>query len=935
MHTVARTQRSTPTTAADKGPLGTYQRMRDFAQTPEPAGAASDASGERLSFVVQKHAARQLHYDFRLELDGTLKSWAVPKGPSLDPHDKRMAVQVEDHPLSYGSFEGTIPPKQYGAGTVIVWDNGTWAPVGDARQGLREGKLKFTLHGSKLQGNWALVRMRGRDDDAKPMWLLIKEHDAFERPASDYSVVDALPDSVLSNGDGKGKGKAAAKAVSGAPKKLNGDAAAPAAKAAAKTRGARKAKTAGASASKAYAATTGEGQVATQAAPRAKLPATLAPQLATLVQGIPGGDGWSYEIKFDGYRLLVRIDHGQVRCFTRNGHDWSDKLPHLVQACQSLSVQEAWLDGEIVVPGSTGTPDFQALQNAFDSRSTGKIEYFVFDLPYCDGKDLRGLPLVQRRARLQALLQDQGSGALHYSQDFDADPAQLLESARQSGLEGLIGKRTDSLYTSARSPNWVKLKTQQRQEFVIGGYTDPKGSRASLGALLLGVHDADGALRYAGNVGTGFDQATLSKLAALLAPLKVPKSPFADAPARVGTVQKVAPHWVKPQLVAEVSFAQWTADKRVRHAVFQGLRSDKPAQDVTSEVALSAAAVRKAAAKSAAKTPAKSAAPAAAKRATSTRGKASKVVEPTATAVAAAGTLGIRITHPERVIDTASGLTKGDLVTYYTRVAPLVLPHLQDRPLALLRAPGGIGAAAFFQKHADNKQLPHVRLLDPALDPEHPPLLAIDNVEGLVSAAQMNLVELHTWNATASRVDKPDRMVFDLDPGEGVAWAQMQEGSQLLHSLLNDLGLASFVKTSGGKGLHVVVPLQPRLGWDAVKAFSQAVVQHMSDVLPTRFVAKSGPRNRVKRIFIDYLRNGFGATTACAWSARARPGLGVSVPVTWDELPKLTGSAQWTVANAAERFDIGNMPWQVYEDARQTLTAAMKTLGFKLPRAKA
>ena len=866
--------------AAAHPALGTYQGMRDFALTPEPAGAATDASGDQLTFVVQKHAARRLHYDFRLELDGTLKSWAVPKGPSLDPQDKRMAVQVEDHPLSYAGFEGTIPPGQYGAGTVIVWDNGSWSPVGDAHQGLREGKLKFELHGSKLQGHWTLVRMRQRDDDAKPAWLLIKEHDAFERPAADYSIVDALPDSVL----GKGKPKQTLKAT---PSPRSAAKKAPAPRAA--------------------------------DAPRAALPELLSPQLATLARDIPSGDGWLYEIKFDGYRLLTRIQHGRARCFTRNGHDWSDKLPHLVKACEALDIGDAWLDGEIVVHGSDGTPSFQALQNAFDSRSTSPIAYFLFDMPYGDGRDMRQLPLTERRARLQAALAGHDKGPLHFSQHFDADPRQLLESARRSGLEGLIGKRADSVYVTSRSPAWIKLKTQQRQEFVIGGYTDPKGARTGIGALLLGLHDDTGALRYAGNVGTGFDEKTLAELAALLAPLQVAKSPFADAPAKVGTVQKVVPHWVKPELVAEVSYAQITADHRVRHAVFHGLRSDKPASEITPEVAVDADDAAPSVAK-----PARHAA-AATKRAKLTAATSAQ-------ASSAPASPAIKITHPERVIDAASGITKGELVAYYRRVAPLLLPHLQDRPVALLRAPAGIAGATFFQKHADNKQLPHVVLLDPALDPDHNALLAINSVEGLVSAAQMNLVELHTWNATARRIAKPDRLVFDLDPGEGVDWPQVQEGTQLLHSFLNDLGLSSFVKTSGGKGLHVVAPLKPQLGWDAVKAFSQAVVQHVSDVLPTRFVAKSGPRNRVGRIFIDYLRNGFGATTACAWSARARPGLGVSVPIAWDELPGLDGSAQWTVAHVDDRMAVGNLPWQGYEAARQTLTAAMKTLGFKPPK---
>lgn len=802
--------------------LAVYQRMRDFSRTPEPAGLAAGAEDaaqpdEPWSFVVQKHAARSLHYDFRLELDGTLKSWAVPKGPSLDPRDKRMAVAVEDHPLAYADFEGRIPPGQYGAGEVIVWDRGNWVPDGDARKALRAGKLKFRLEGSKLQGRWTLVRMKARDGDKQAAWLLMKEDDEHARPASEFSVVQAHPHSVL----------------------------------------------------------------ATPPAPRVVLPARLAPQLATPADEVPPGDDWCYEIKFDGYRLLTRIEGDEVRCFTRNGHDWSCKLPALVRACHALPTRSAWLDGEIVVLNENGMPDFQALQNAFERGSTAQLSYFVFDLPFCDGMDLRDWPLLQRRRKLAQVLTGVDTGPLHLSQLLEADPTMLLESARQNGLEGLIGKRKGSPYRSVRSGDWVKLKARLRHPFVVGGYTDPQGSRTGLGALLVGLQDAQGHLHYAGMVGSGFDEATLTRLAQQLHKLRVADSSFVDAPSRVGTGRKQAPHWVKPQLLADVSYAQWTPQRRIRHAVFHGLHG--------------------------------------------LRGLHGERAVPRKRAADAG------ITHAERVIDRASGLRKGDLVAYYTRVAPLLLPHLLQRPVALLRAPRGVGQPGFFQKHAEATALPHADLLDPALDPGHAPLLALQTGEALHSAAQMNMIELHTWNATVRAIAKPDRLVFDLDPGEGIEWAQVQEGAQLLHSFLDELRLQSFLKTSGGKGLHVLVPLKPRLGWAAVKAFSQAVVAHMAAVLPQRFVAKSGPRNRVRRIYIDYLRNGFGATTATAWSVRARPGLGISVPVAWDELAGLRSSAHWTVENFSSREAVANTPWQGYEAARQTLAPAMKLLGFKPP----
>jgi bifunctional non-homologous end joining protein LigD len=824
--------------------LATYQRKRNFGATPEPAGEVV-ASGDELSFVIQKHAARRLHYDFRLELDGTLKSWAVPKGPSLDPHDKRMAVQVEDHPLSYGGFEGTIPEGHYGAGSVIVWDRGTWVPLGDPRKGYREGKLKFELRGEKLQGGFTLVRMKSRENERQVPWLLIKEHDEEARPASEFDVIEALPDSVLA---GRKKRTVAAKAPAKSPAK------------------ARRAKP--------------------QA--KAELPLSLTPQLATLVDDIPPGDDWLYEIKFDGYRIVTRIDGDDVRCFTRNGHDWSHRLPTLVKAIRALGIGWGWLDGEIVVAGPKGTPDFQLLQNAFDAQRTQDIRYYVFDLPFHDGEDLRERPLIERRERLQSVLAGHAGGAVQFSASFDADPRELLASAKEAGLEGLIGKRASATYHSRRSADWVKLKLGQRQEFVIGGFTDPKGSRAGIGALLLGVHDAKGKLRYAGNVGTGFDDKTLVALRKQLDEIETTTSPYTDGPSRVGTVKLVKPHWVKPKLIAEVAFAEWTKSGHVRQAVFHGLRSDKPPERITKEVAQHME-----------KAPAGKALP-----------------------------KDFRVTHPERVVDRNTGVTKGELIAYYAAVAGLMLPHLKQRPVSLLRTPDGVDGQFFFQKHAEKKSFPNIEILDRALYPSHDPLLAISTPLALLSAAQMNVLEFHTWNATTRAMDRPDRMVFDLDPGEGVGWPQVQEAAQLVHALLQEIGLVAFLKTSGGKGLHVVVPLAPKYDWDTVKDFSQAIVAHMASVIPDRFVAKSGPKNRVGRIFIDYLRNGLGATTVCAWSARARPGLGVSVPVTWDELAGLTSGAQWTVQNVAERLAVGNTPWEAYAKTKQSLVKPMKAMGF-------
>ena len=843
-----------PRASAGSDPLHAYRSKRNFALTTEPA-EGGEPGRDALSFVVQKHWASSLHYDFRLELDGTLKSWAVPKGPSLDASVKRMAVQVEDHPMSYASFEGTIPAKQYGAGKVIVWDRGTWSPLGDPHRDYRNGHLKFELHGHKLHGKWVLVRMKGKGEK-QPPWLLIKEKDAFVRTTAEYSVVDEMPDSV--------------KAVGTAQRQPLSQSADPALPPQARV---------------------------------AALPATLAPELATLVSAPPAdAAAWLYEIKFDGYRLLTRIDASgsqpAIKLFTRNGNDWTSKLLPLQKAIARLKLPSGWYDGEIVVPGDHDIPDFDALQQAFDSENTADVVLYLFDLPYFDGHDLRAVPLETRRALLQHLLARTAPGAVRFSEVFDASPQSVLTSACRLGLEGVIAKRRDSSYRSARSTDWIKLKCSRRQEFVIGGYTDPQGTRTGIGALLLGVHDDHGELQYAGDVGTGFTQQALGVIKKALTPLTRTTRPFA-APAKI----EGRPHWVDPTLVAEVSFADWTRAGHIRHAVFRGLRSDKAASEIVREHA--------------------SRLPAA--RASTRAGVAASQTRPQTLSTR------LRVTHPDRVIDPSTGLTKTELVRYYDLVGDLMMAHLKGRPVSLVRAPSGVGGQLFFQKHVETEKLTGIHQLDPALFISHPALIEVASKRGLLSAAQWNVVEIHTLNTGTKSLEHPDRMVFDLDPGEGVAWSQVQEAAELTQSFLTQLGLTPFLKTSGGKGLHVVVPLRRLHDWDTVKGFSQAVVVHMAKTIPQRFVAKSGPKNRVGKIFIDYLRNGLGATTVSAWSARARPGLGISVPVAWDELASLRGGDHWTVRSAHERLDRGNAPWAAYAKAARSLTAAMKALGHEAP----
>ena len=843
--------------------LKVYKAKRNFTITSEPAEGGTPGL-DALTFVIQKHWASRLHYDFRLELDGTMKSWAVPKGPSYDTHDKRMAVHVEDHPISYSDFEGTIPAKQYGAGKVIIWDKGTWEPLEDPHKGFAKGSIKFEMHGHKMRGRWTLVRMKGRGNEKQEPWLLIKEKDEYARSSEEFSLVDEMPDSV--------KDLPMPERVQRKIETLREDEQeAPAPKKRAPKQ-----------------------KAAAPASAKVALPEKFSPELATLVDAPPPDpENWVFEVKFDGYRMLARIEDGAVRLITRNANDWTDKLLPLKAELERMKLPDGWYDGEIVVHDEHGKPDFGKLQLAFDGKHAGRIEYFLFDVPYFDGHDLRELPLVDRRGLLEKLLAKKKSDKVRFSAEFGDKPDELVIAACKIGLEGVIGKRRDARYVSRRSPDWIKLKCGLRQEFVIGGFTDPKGSRTGIGSLLLGTYDDEGVLRYAGNVGSGFNHSSLASIAKRLEKLRSDESPF---PPRAVPGRKH--HWVKPVLVAEVSFSEWTSAGAVRHPVFQGLREDKPAMGIKREKAQHM-----------------------------TDASEMKEQEP----VAAPGKLpaSMKITNGDRVIDKESGATKLDLIRYYALVGELMMEHLKGRPVSLVRAPEGVGGELFFQKHADVRKMPGLRQLDQALDPDHPPMLEVAKVEGILSSAQWNVVEIHTQNAFKGSYQKPNRMVFDLDPGQGVEWPAMQEAAQLMHAFLDELGLPAFLKTSGGKGLHVVVPIKGGHDWDTVKAFSQAIVRHMADTLPDRFAFKSGPKNRVGKIFIDYLRNGQGATTVAAWSARVRPGLGISVPLRWEELPGLKSSTQWTVANVHTRLDEGNAPWEGYATAAKTLTKAMKTLGFE------
>ena len=840
-------------------PFGRYNAKRDFTKTAEPSGKAVRGKGNRSkgpAFVIQKHWASRLHYDLRLELGGVMVSWAVPKGPSYDPAIKQMAIHVEDHPVDYNTFEGDIPKGEYGGGTVIVWDRGTWEPVENPVEGMTKGKLIFKLHGEKLAGLWELVRISKPGAKKQEQWIFFKKRgDAWVRPRTEYDVISALPDSVVE----KPLGLIEEREPRERPVTTRPSAA--------------------------------QAEEDLLRGKRAALPAKMQPQLATLVSSVPPGD-WVVESKFDGYRMLVRVDGDRVQLFTRNGHDWTAKLQPVADAVAALGLDSAWLDGEIVVMNDAGLPDFNLLQNAIDNARTKDVEMFVFDVLFLGGKDVREVPLTSRRAVLEELFKTVDSEILHFSQSFEVVPGQLLEAACQMGMEGVMVKRADAPYVAGRTETWLKLKCQNRQEFVVVGYTDRSNAPGEVGSLLLGYHDA-GQLHFAGSVGTGWGSAKGRELKVTLARLQVKEATVDTDEAKPGRWSKRRvgdERWVQPKMVVEVAFSEWTPDGRIRHPVFRGVRTDKPPNNIVRERPTAAVKTAPAAARPAAKT-------------------------------------GIKVSNPERVIDPTTGLRKVDVVRYYESVAEWMLPHLKGRPVSLVRGPTGITGELFFQKHDDKLSIPHVRNLPAHLWPGHAELLEIPDAKALFACAQMNVLEFHTWNSTAKNIDKPDRIVFDLDPGEGTPWQQVQEAATLVRAMLKQLGLKSWLKTSGGKGLHVVVPLSPRLDYDTVKGFSQAVVQHLARTIPSRFVAKSGPKNRVGKLFVDYLRNGHGATTAAAFSARSRPGLGVSMPVAWEQLGELKSGAQWTITTAREYLSFQKQdPWSEYWKTRQSLKTAMKML---------
>ncbi|MFC3208740.1 DNA ligase D [Aquamicrobium soli] len=813
--------------------LEQYRAKRDFSKTAEPAGKVPAREARAAAggiFVIHKHAATRLHYDLRLEHGGVLWSWAVTRGPSLDPHEKRLAVHVEDHPIDYAPFEGTIPKGEYGGGSVIVWDEGTWTPEHDPAAGMKKGHIDFELHGEKLSGKWHLVRLKPRRGEKKDNWLLIKADDGAARPGED--ILQERPESVKSGltVEEVGEGKTAAGKK---PKVWHSNKPAT-----------RKARSAG-----------------------ARKLEFIEPELATLENNAPGGKEWLHEVKFDGYRMQAAIAGTEVRLLTRSGLDWTERFGSAVTAALGrLKCSDAILDGEVVVLADDGVSSFARLQAALSEGRAEAMIYYVFDLMRLDGEDLRDEPLVERKQRLRELLGDQlQDGALRFSEHFVEPGKVMLEHACRMGLEGVVSKRADSRYRGGRGHDWVKSKCTQRQEFVIGGYLPSEKTGRGLRSLLVGYHDGD-RLAYAGRVGTGFSGKAADDLKKRLDALKAAKSPFAQkVPGGKGLT------WVRPELVAEVEFRSWTGDRIIRHASYQGLREDKPAEEVVQEKP---------------KSP----------------GKKTEVA----------------LSNPDKLLWPEEKISKQDLLDHYALVWPRMERFVVNRPLALVRAPDGVGGQRFFQKHASAGMHEKIyRTRDPEDGEE---LLFVRDFDGVAALAQMGVVEIHLWGSTVEKLEKPDQIVFDLDPDEGIDVGKVREAALEIRSKLEELSLPTFVKTSGGKGYHVVVPLKPAADWAQVKGFAHDFARAMEQAAPDRYTATLSKKARAGKIFIDYLRNGKGSTTVAPYSSRAKKGATVSMPVTWQEVedgvaPNAFPIGDKTTLRRLEQAD----PWADFFDKAKPL----------------
>jgi bifunctional non-homologous end joining protein LigD len=827
--------------------LRDYNRKRNFTRTAEPRGKLRRQTGNL--FVVHKHAARRLHYDLRLELDGVLKSWAVTRGPSLSPNDKRLAVHVEDHPLDYAEFEGRIPEGEYGAGSIIVWDRGRWSTEGDPHQQLAKGHLQFELKGSKLKGHWHLVHMKGRAKGGKENWLLIKGEDEYASKDAASNLLESKSRSVKTGRTIEAVAKSEVKIK----RKRRSDGV--------RSDGVRPP---GASRPTKTADPARGSDPVTPVAPRGAkpgpLPSFIEPQRASPAASPPSGGNWLHEIKFDGYRLLARIDGGRVRLKTRSGLDWTSKFPSVQKALERLPVVAAFLDGEVVVETERGTPDFGALQQDLSEGRSDRFCYYVFDLLHLDGIDFTRASLIDRKAALARLVADHTNGVLKLSEHFSERGDIVLKHACRLSLEGIVSKLTTAPYRSGRTKTWLKSKCIDSDEFIVIGYVPSTTHRRTVGSLVLGYLDK-GKLVYAGRVGSGFSTSTADDLWRRLEAIRVEAPDLAALPP---PEMRRNVRWAKPLLVAEVEMRGWTADAILRHAVFKGLRLDKQAADVAPE---------------------------------------RPAVKPRA-----ATTLAVPLTHPDRVLWPDVGVTKQGLAEFYSEIWQAIAPHVVDRPLALVRCPGGVEEGCFFQKHAWAGIGEHIaRSRDPDGGEE---LLTIKTLEGLLSLVQASVLEIHVWGAKLANIDKPDGITFDLDPDPEVTWPDVVAAAFEVRDRLKDLGLASFIKTTGGKGLHVFAPLEPHANWAAVKDFSHALAGAMAKDSPQRYLAKASKSARRRRIFVDYLRNGRGATAVAAYSARSRAGAPVSTPLAWEELGPEMRPDRFTVMNILHRLAHIDDPWR-------------------------
>ena len=890
--------------------LARYRSMRDFGVTAEPSGGSKSAGkkSEGLPFVIQKHAASHLHYDFRLGWNGVLKSWAVAKGPSYFTGDRRLAVQVEDHPMEYGGFEGIIPKGQYGGGTVMVWDQGTWEPHVDVDEGLAKGSLKFAMQGTKMKGSWTLVRMNNMSGN-KPNWLLIKEHDEFERTKDDPCVTVEEPDSVVT---GRSLEQIAAAEThvwqSNRTKNpgrawfrnddANDDASAKAGQ------GSQAVVKAAPKAEKKKAAEAVELRAKLADLPREALPTFIPPQLASHADAPPEHGDWLHELKLDGYRVQARKEGDKVQLLTRTGLDWTHRMKPVAEALRGLTAKDALLDGEVVVLDESGISSFAKLQASFEQGEKHPMTYFVFDLLHLDGADTRKLPLRERKSLLEAILPS--STEIQMSEHLNLDGQSVFRHACELHAEGIISKRADAAYTSGRNANWVKSKCVREQEFVIGGFTLPSNGTYGIGSLLLGYY-RDGKLIYAGRTGTGFTQKIHRMLRDKLEGLRSKSVTFDQIP----SVAKRDANWVKPALLAQVRFATWTADDLVRQASYLGLREDKLAADVRHEEASVAPKPKSA------RVSVKAPIPSVAAKVSPAKTKTAK----TKSEDTPSATVPVRLTHPEKILDETTGTTKLQLAEYYWAVAEHMLPHIEDRPLSLVRCPEGSGKPCFFQKHTNHMLPPGIgSVMVPNKKTGEPEsYITLNTAEALAGLAQMGVLEVHPWGSKNSDLEHPDRIIIDLDPDEAITWKQLAESAESVRNGLETLGLKSFLKTTGGKGLHVVVPITPEHDWIQVKAWAHAFAQAFEKEQPELYLTKMTKSARKGKIYIDYLRNERGATAVAPFSPRAHPGASVSVPLAWKELSSPTHPSFSIHDFESWKARLKSDPWKGMDGIRQTL----------------